>query len=177
MSDVAQVGRYTIISAGYKAADLAPEFLQLQMRAAEVAFASGNLRGLSDAVDLLRTYRPDGGAWPEWVQSGVAATLATRGVEASGRRGRHARASTQAMEDAVDFVRATLLDDQMRRHGLSKTAASTAVSEMLRGDAGGTPEVIRAAHTRFHARVVTDPQRYYPLLDRLVFLILSATRK
>lgn len=168
---IIKVGGSTIITAGYGDAalkEIETREVDRQLAEAESAYAHGQLRGLADAIALLYKHRP-GCAWPKWVQDGSATALkevaypATRPSRTT-TKGRHAREETKRRSDAIDLIRATHIDALML-HGTSSNAAYQAASDQLGGDPAGSKKVMETTYKRFHQRVKSDPQRYYPALS------------
>lgn len=164
--------------------------LQRQLAAAEKAFQSGNLLGLAEAVELLNAHRPDR-PWPQWVRAAVGSHIARQRdiEEPTKQRGRHSSERTKRRDDAVDCIRATLIDQYAVKHDEHLTreevcalrlssrrvaAVARIVSRDLRGDAGGSSEVLEKAYKRFHDRVRHERFRYYPLLDWRAHVLLRA---
>ncbi len=163
--------------------EMANRMVDEQLEKLKAAYVNGHRYGLVEAVQILREHRTEQ-PWPEWIRDGVAEELTTKIKK---RRGRHANERTQRRDDVVDCMRATFVAIELIELGLLPTdplsqdpepahvrVAAKAVSEKLRGDAGGTQRVIELAYERFHKRVRQDPHRYHPLLTWRAHLILDA---
>ncbi len=160
---------WTIFAAGYSADKIAQSLIEVELVGAEYAYSCGQRAGLTEALAILRAHRPNQ-PWPAWVTDVAIRELDERApVSHQSRGGRHARGVTRRRDYAVDFVRAGLVEHLLEQ-SVSKRAAYQAVSDQLRGDAGGTPEVIKQAYRRVCARVKKAPDAYYPFLSGLDLL-------
>jgi hypothetical protein len=173
------IGYKTYFTYGYSCEVLAEQFvkpeLERQLADAEAAYGSGRHEALSDAIELLRVHSPNA-PWPDWVQQAVAAqtkSLWQADPQPGVGKGRHARAATRRKDDACDIIRATYVDCLIWS-GLKKAAVCRELSESLGGDVGGSEKAMLDSHRRFHKRVATEPNRYYPLLGWRLRLLNAA---
>jgi len=172
------VGANTFFTAGFghrALSDLKTREVERQMALAKAAYEAGELSGLTNAIDLLKTHRADA-AWPPWVQEATASELqrALRVDDVVSAKGRHAQRSTRRRDDLCDLYRATYVDCAMIVDQLTKTRACREVSSFLGGDPGGSEKVMMDAHKRFHARVRSSPERYYPFMDWRAQMLFAA---